>query len=73
MLVDAFKFVAQTLLGPGKMDMDTLALVDQTLLHELTHARAVGKSQTKLGVNELYGWAACTNKPTPYNSGKPFP
>ena len=60
------------LLGPGKKDMDTLALVDQTLLHELTHARAVGKSQTRLGVNELYGWPACTGHPTPYNSGEPL-
>lgn len=39
-----------------------------TILHELTHSRACGITQSALREPEAYGWNACVNAKSPSNS-----
>ncbi len=50
-------------------DVDVATLFDTRVLHEMTHSKWVGTSQTDLGVPEVYGWNGCLNIQSPVNSG----
>ena len=66
---DRAKNFAQQILNFGKTQMDLAALFDHTLLHELTHAKAVGTPQNRLQEPEAYGWDNCLDAKSPTNSG----
>ena len=53
----------------GKTSIDTSSLIEHTLLHELTHCRAVGDSQAKLDQTEAYGRDKCVAAKSAINSG----
>ena len=66
---DRAKNFAQKILQFGKTDMDLAALFDHTLLHEMTHSKAVGIPQSRIPEVESYGWDACLDAKSPTNSG----
>ena len=53
----------------AKTDMDAAALFETTVLHELTHSKAVGIPQQHMGISEVFGWAGCVDVKNPNNSG----
>lgn len=57
------------LAGFGKTDMDAALLFEQTLLHELTHHRVVGMTQSSMRETESYGWSECVEAASATNSG----
>ena len=53
----------------GKTDIDVAALFETTVLHEMTHSKAVGIPQTEMGIGEVYGWTDIVDVKSPNNSG----
>lgn len=49
--------------------MDAAALFETTVLHEMTHSKAVGIPQWDMGIGEVYGWLGIVDVPSPNNSG----
>ena len=49
--------------------MDAAALLETTILHEMTHSKAVGIPQVDMGIGEIYGWAGIVDVQSPNNSG----
>lgn len=49
--------------------MDAAALFETTVLHEMTHSKAVGIPQVDMGIGEVYGWAGIVDVQSPNNSG----
>ncbi|KAL9637155.1 MAG: hypothetical protein Q9164_002379 [Protoblastenia rupestris] len=64
-----FKDISKEILeGFSRTQMDTAALFEHTLLHEMTHSKAVGLTQAKLGEKESYGWDECLEVKSATNS-----
>lgn len=49
--------------------MDVAALFETTVLHEMTHSKAVGIPQFDMGIGEVYGWAGVVEVKSPNYSG----
>ena len=49
--------------------MDIFALVEHTLLHELTNSKAVGEPQANSLIKESYRWDNCLKAKSAKNSG----
>lgn len=65
-----FKGLGNTFMNDfGRTSMDIFALVEHTLLHELTHSKAVGEPQANSLVKESYGWDNCLKAKSAKNSG----
>lgn len=49
--------------------MDAAALFETTVLHEMTHSKAVEIQQWDMGIGEVYGSLGIVDVPSPNNSG----